>query len=394
MFLGKKILLGITGSIAAYKTPELTRILIKSGAQVRIIMTSDAKKFVSPLTLSVLSKNPVYDDLFSSKEVNHVTLGLWADIMIIAPVTAHTLAKIATGFCDNMLMAVYLSAKCDVYIAPAMDLDMYKHATIKKNIEIIRSFGNKIIPATFGELASGLQGEGRMAEPIDIFKRIESDLAHSLSFTQKKVLITAGPTYEAIDPVRFIGNHSSGKMGFELALKFANSGAEVILISGRVSLSLEHKNIKRINVTSADQMYQQVHKYFDKCNIAILSAAVSDYKPKVVASDKIKKSDEVLTLELIKNKDILASLGKIKKHQILIGFALETQNEIAHAKNKLKDKNLDAIILNSLSQGSGFGGNTNKISIISKQSKILEYPLKNKREVASDIVEFINILVT
>ena len=389
---GKKILLGITAGIAAYKTASLVRLLIKLDAEVQVIMTPASKDFITPLTLSTLSKRQVHSTFYNKEEENevwnnHVELGLWADYFLIAPATANTLSKMANGVCDNLLLATYLSAKCPVYFAPAMDLDMYKHTSTIDNLSKLQEYGNVMIPATSGELASGLVGEGRMAEPKDIITFIESDILSKLPLKQKKVLITAGPTYEAIDPVRFIGNHSSGKMGFALAKEAANLGAEVILISGPSHQQIKHSLIHRIDVTTAQEMYQEVHKYFDTVDIAILSAAVADYKPKNVASQKIKKKDATLTIELAPTKDILASLGAIKKHQFLVGFALETNNEVENAQRKLKRKNLDVIVLNSLQdKGAGFATNTNKITIIDKYFSQKLFELKSKDEVAKDIM--------
>lgn len=389
---GKKILLGITAGIAAYKTASLVRLLIKLDAEVQVIMTPASKDFITPLTLSTLSKRQVHSTFYNKEEENevwnnHVELGLWADYFLIAPATANTLSKMANGVCDNLLLATYLSAKCPVYFAPAMDLDMYKHTSTIDNLSKLQEYGNVMIPATSGELASGLVGEGRMAEPKDIITFIESDILSKLPLKQKKVLITAGPTYEAIDPVRFIGNHSSGKMGFALAKEAANLGAEVILISGPSHQQIKHSLIHRIDVTTAQEMYQEAHKHFDTADIAILSAAVADYKPKNVASQKIKKKDATLTIELAPTKDILASLGAIKKHQFLVGFALETNNEVENAQRKLKRKNLDVIVLNSLQdKGAGFATNTNKITIIDKYFSQKLFELKSKDEVAKDIM--------
>ena len=389
---GKKILLGITAGIAAYKTASLVRLFIKLGADVKVIMTPASKDFITPLTLSTLSKNPVHSTFYDKEEENelwnnHVDLGLWADYFLIAPATANTLSKMANGTCNNLLLATYLSAKCPVYFAPAMDLDMYKHPSTKESLDKLKSFGNILIPATSGELASGLVGEGRMAEPEDIVAFIENDILSKLPLKGKKVLITAGPTYEAIDPVRFIGNHSSGKMGFAIANSAANLGAEVILISGPSHQQIKHSLVKRIDVVSADDMYKVTHQYFNDVDIAILSAAVADYKPKNIANQKIKKKDSSLTIELSPTKDILASLGKIKKDQYLVGFALETNNEIENAKSKIKRKNLDAIVLNSLQdKGAGFATNTNKITIIDKNLNEKPFELKSKVEVAKDIL--------
>ncbi len=392
---GKNVLLGVSGGIAAYKTASLVRLLIKAGAHVQVVMTPASIDFVTPLTLSTLSKNPVYSTFYNEEEENatwnnHVELALWADYMLIAPATANTLSKMASGTCDNLLMATYLSAKCPVYFAPAMDLDMYIHPTTKINFDKLQSFGNTIIPAESGELASGLSGEGRMAEPENIIQFIEKDLASKLPLKRKKVLITAGPTYEAIDPVRFIGNHSSGKMGFDIATAAANLGAEVVLVSGPTHLKMKNNSVNLIRVTSADEMYDACHHYFENMDVAIAAAAVADYKPKNVALQKIKKTEATFTIELEKNKDILLSLGQIKKNQFLIGFALETENEIENAKIKIKKKNLDLIVLNSLNdRGAGFGQPTNKVTFIDKDFNIFENPLKSKELVAQDIVNLI-----
>ena len=393
----KKILLGITAGIAAYKTASLVRLFIKLGAEVKVIMTPASKDFITPLTLSTLSKNQVHSTFYSKEDENelwnnHVELGLWADYMLIAPATANTLSKMANGTCDNLLLATYLSAKCPVYFAPAMDLDMYKHPSSIESLNKLQRFNNILIPATSGELASGLIGEGRMAEPEDIVSFIEKDVRFKLPLKGKKVLVTAGPTYEAIDPVRFIGNHSSGKMGFAIASAAANLGAEVFLISGPSNQQIKHSLVHRVDVVSAEEMYDASHLYFKDVDIAILSAAVADYKPKKSASQKIKKTDTTLELSLAPTKDILASLGAIKKHQYLVGFALETNNEIENAKGKLKRKNLDAIILNSLQdKGAGFAKDTNKITIIDKEFNEKAFKLKSKVAVAKDIMnEIVN----
>ncbi|UMB53904.1 bifunctional phosphopantothenoylcysteine decarboxylase/phosphopantothenate--cysteine ligase CoaBC [Lutibacter sp. A64] len=393
---GKNILLGVTAGIAAYKTAHLVRLFIKAGAQVKVVMTPASKDFVTPLTLSTLSQNPVYSTFFEkgnqeTEEWNsHVELGLWADYMVVAPATANTLSKMTNGVCDNLLLAVYLSAKCKVYFAPAMDLDMYKHPSTKNSIEKLQGFGNVFIPPSTGFLASGLEGEGRMEEPENIISFIENDIVKGLPLYNKKVLITAGPTYEAIDPVRFIGNHSSGKMGFEIAKKAASLGANVYLVAGPSYQTVSNSLIKRIDVVSAEEMYNEVHKHFNSVDIAILSAAVADYKPKNVATDKIKKSSNSMAIELVKTQDILASLGNIKKQQFLVGFALETNNELEHAKTKLKNKNLDLIVLNSLNdKGAGFKKPTNKVTIIDKSENISEFGLKSKAAVAEDIFNVI-----
>ncbi|QDO95599.1 bifunctional phosphopantothenoylcysteine decarboxylase/phosphopantothenate--cysteine ligase CoaBC [Formosa sediminum] len=388
---GKKILLGISAGIAAYKTASLVRLFIKAGADVKVVMTPASIDFVTPLTLSTLSKHPVVTSFYNEEDESavwnsHVELGLWADLFVIAPATANTMSKMANGTCDNLLLATYLSAKCPVYFAPAMDLDMYKHPSTAQSFKTLQDFGNIMIPATSGELASGLVGEGRMAEPEDIVLFIENHILGNLPLYGKKVMITAGPTYEAIDPVRFIGNHSSGKMGFELAKTAANLGAEVTLISGPTNQSLQHSAVNIIPIISAQDMYEQAHLYFKDTDIAICAAAVADYKPKEVALQKIKKDDSALTLELEKTKDVLASLGAIKSDQFLVGFALETNNELEHAKGKLKRKNLDLIVLNSLNDaGAGFKSNTNKITLIDAQECITEFNLKSKAEVAQDI---------
>jgi len=389
---GKKILLGVSGGIAAYKTAHLVRLFIKSGAEVQVVMTPSAKDFVTPLTLGTLSKKEVFSAFYEPDDENakwnsHVELALWADLMLIAPATANTMSKMANGGCDNLLMATYLSAKCKVYFAPAMDLDMYKHESTHENFKKLESFGNVMIPAESGELASGLSGEGRMAEPENIIKFIETDLEKDLPLRGKKVLVTAGPTYEPIDPVRFIGNHSSGKMGFDIAKALANFGAKVTLVSGPTHLDIQHSNINLVRVLSAQNMYEVCHQIYNSIDIVVAAAAVADYRPKYVAEQKIKKSEDSLIIELEKNKDILASLGAIKQHQFLVGFALETQNEIENAKQKIQKKNLDLIVLNSLNdKGAGFGGNTNKVTFINKDFEIQEFPLKTKEEVARDIV--------
>jgi phosphopantothenoylcysteine decarboxylase/phosphopantothenate--cysteine ligase len=388
----KKILLGVSGGIAAYKTAHLVRLFIKAGAQVQVIMSPASLDFVTPLTLSTLSKNPVYFDFIDEQSGklswnNHVELGLWPDFMIFAPATANTLSKMAQGLCDNLLMATYLSAKCPIFIAPAMDLDMYKHPSTIENIKVLKAFNHEIIPAESGELASGLSGEGRMAEPENIVNFIEKSLSRQLPLLNKKILITAGPTYEAIDPVRFIGNHASGKMGYALAEQAAQLGAEVILVSGPSHLEAEHPWIKTVRVTSAQDMFDSCMFYFDEVDVVIAAAAVADYKPKEVAKQKIKKKEDTFDISLEKTKDILGYLGQNKKHQILIGFALETENEIENAKQKIIKKNLDYIVLNSLNdQGAGFGQPTNKITLIDKNLIIKTFDLKPKDQVAKDIL--------
>jgi phosphopantothenoylcysteine decarboxylase/phosphopantothenate--cysteine ligase len=394
MFSGKNILIGITGGIAAYKSAHLVREFIKAGANVKCIQTPASKNFITPLTLSTLSKNDVFSE-FTTEEENprwndHVTLGLWADIFIIAPATANTLAKMSQGICDNLLMATYLSAKCPVYFAPAMDLDMYKHPSTTESLQKLASFGNMIILPESGELASGLLGLGRMAEPENIFEFIGEDLNSKLPLKSHKILITAGPTYEAIDPVRFIGNRSSGKMGVELALNFANKGAQVNLVLGPSSISVSHKNITVRKVESAKEMYSNAIEHFSTSTIVIAAAAVADYTPKAVSSQKIKKEEGTPQIELIKTKDILAEMGATKTNQFLVGFALETHNEIENAKSKLQRKNLNLIVLNSLNdKGAGFQSDTNKITILTKSNKKLSFELKSKQDVAEDIVNTI-----
>ena len=389
---GKKIVLGVSGGIAAYKTATLVRLFIKAGAHVQVIMTPASKDFVTPLTLSTLSKNPVHSSFYNEEDENahwnnHVEIGLWADLMVIAPATANTMSKMVNGNCDNLLIATYLSAKCPVYFAPAMDLDMYKHPSTIASFNALQDFGNTIIPAESGELASGLSGEGRMAEPENIVAFIEADLESKLPLKGKKILITAGPTYEAIDPVRFIGNHSSGKMGFDIANCAANLGAEVILISGPTHFKVKNDFINLVRVVSAQEMYDACHQYYNDVDVAIAAAAVADYRPKVVADQKIKKSDTCFSIELEKTKDILASLGETKKNQFLIGFALETENEIENAKLKIQKKNLDLIVLNSLQdEGAGFGKPTNKITFIDSNFTIEPMDLKSKEDVAQDII--------
>ncbi|MFV5684290.1 bifunctional phosphopantothenoylcysteine decarboxylase/phosphopantothenate--cysteine ligase CoaBC [Flavobacterium sp. GB2R13] len=389
---GKKILLGISGGIAAYKTASLVRLFIKAGAHVQVIMTPASKDFITPLTLSTLSKNPVFSSFYNQDDENekwnnHVELALWADLMVIAPATANTLSKMANGTCDNLLIAAYLSAKCPVYYVPAMDLDMYKHPSTVANFFSLTEFGDTIIPAESGELASGLSGEGRMAEPEHIAAFIEADLESRLPLKGKKILITAGPTYEAIDPVRFIGNHSSGKMGFDIASSAANLGASVVLVTGPTHCKATNPLIKVIPVVSAQEMYDACHQYYAAVDVAIAAAAVADYKPKNLALQKIKKNADDFTIELEKTKDILASFGESKKNQFLIGFALETENEIENAKLKIQKKNLDLIVLNSLQdEGAGFGKTTNKITFIDKFFTIEAMELKSKEAVADDIL--------
>ena len=394
MLSGKNILIGITGGIAAYKIAHLVREFIKEGANVTCIQTPSSKSFVTPLTLSTLSKNEVYSE-FTSDEENprwndHVKLALWADFFLIAPATANTISKMCQGVCDNLLIATYLSSKCQVYFAPAMDLDMYKHPSTLENLKKLRQFGNVMIPAEKGELASGLVGEGRMAEPKNILAFVKADLASKLPLSNKTVLITAGPTYEAIDPVRFIGNRSSGKMGCELALNFANKGAKVILVLGPSNENPIHDNITIKRVESAEEMHLESFSVFESSHIVIAAAAVADYKPVSKLLHKYKKVSGTPKIELQKTKDILADMGAAKKNQFLVGFALETNNEIDNAKSKLLEKNLDLIVLNSLNdEGAGFETNTNKVTILSKDNKMLRFELKSKHDVANDIANLI-----
>ena len=386
---GKKILLAISGGIAAYKMNYLVRDFVKKGAEVKVILTPSAENFVTKVTLSTLSKNAVYSDFYDQNGTwnSHVELALWADVLLVAPCTANTLAKMVHGICDNLVIATYMSAKCPVFIAPAMDLDMYKHPSTLDSFHKLKSFGNIIIPAESGELASGLVGEGRMAEPENIVSFLERDLLEKLPLKGKKILITAGPTYEAIDPVRFIGNHSSAKMGFDIANEAANKGAEVILVTGPTHLNVQNSAIKLIRVISAQEMYDACHEFYNSVDVAIAAAAVADYRPKNVANQKIKKNDTTFSIELEKTKDILASLGEKKKNQYLIGFALETENEIEHAKQKIQKKNLDLIVLNSLQdQGAGFSKPTNKVTFIDKFFNIEPMELKTKEAVADDIL--------
>lgn len=392
MLQGKKILLGITGSIAAYKAPLIVRLLVKAGAEVRVVMTPSAKDFVSPLTLSTLSRNPVLIELFDEQSwANHVMLGRWADVMLIAPLSCNTLAKMAHGQCDNLLLAIYLSATCPVVVAPAMDEDMWHHATTKENLVKLQSFGNTTIPVEKGELASGLFGDGRMAEPEQILGFIKDNFFSKKPLAGKKALVTAGPTYEAIDAVRFIGNHSSGKMGIAIAKELYRRGADVTLVLGPVSTDFSANGIKLVNVTSAEDMYKACQQLFKQTDLAVMSAAVADYTPVVKSKEKIKKKEEKFTVELTKTKDILKSLGENKKKgQVLVGFALETNNEKQYALDKLDKKNADMIVLNSLNdKGAGFAYDTNKITIFQKKGKEIPFGLKPKNEVAKDIVDTI-----
>jgi phosphopantothenoylcysteine decarboxylase/phosphopantothenate--cysteine ligase len=391
MLQGKKILVGVTGSIAAYKTATLIRLLIKAGAEVKVVMTPAAKDFISSLTLSTLAKNPVLTDLSNNDSwANHVMLGRWADVMIIAPLSCNSLAKMATGLCDNLLQAVYLSATCPVVVAPAMDEDMWHHASTKTNLSKLISFGNYIIPVESGELASGLVGDGRMAEPETIVSWLDNFFLGSQDLNGKKALVTAGPTFEAIDPVRFIGNHSSGKMGIEIAKELSKRGVQVTLVIGPTHEPLP-TNISIIKVVSAEQMYVACTEIFGQTDIAIMSAAVADYTAVEIAARKIKKTSDTFSLDLKKTKDIAKSLGAIKKpKQILVAFALETNNEKENALQKLRSKNADLVVLNSLNDtGAGFGLDTNKITIFDKTGKQYNFDTKSKKEVAADIVNTI-----
>lgn len=392
MLKGKKILLGVTGSIAGYKAAHLARLIVKAGAEVKIIMTASAKDFVSPLTLSTLSRNPVLTELFDEQSwANHVMLGRWADVMVMAPLSCNTLAKMANGICDNLLLAVYLSATCPVVVAPAMDEDMWRHPTTRENLNKLNSFGNKIIPVEKGELASGLHGEGRMAEPEVILEFINNNFFLAGPLQNKKAIVTAGPTYEPLDPVRFIGNHSSGKMGLAIARELFRRGASVSLIMGPSQLNFSANGIEITRVTTAEEMFNVCNELFDSADITVMSAAVADYTPVEKAKEKIKKKQEHLTVKLTKTKDILKSLGQRKKEkQILVGFALETTDERQNALKKLKSKNADLIILNSTQdKGAGFGYDTNKITIFEKGGKEFDFALKAKEEVAKDIVDTI-----
>ena len=392
---GKKIILGITGSIAAYKAAYIIRALIKKGAEVQVVITPAGKEFITPLTLATLSCKPVISDFFSNRDGtwnSHVDLGLWADAMVIAPATASTIGKMANGIADNMLVTTYLSCKAPVFIAPAMDLDMYAHLSTAQNLDKLRSYGNFIIEPSDGFLASGLEGKGRMTEPDDIVKVMEDFFYSKQDLQKKKILITAGPTYEKIDPVRFIGNYSSGKMGFALAEECAGRGADVTLIAGPVSLKTVHSSIRRVDVESADEMYDTAVSLFPSCDIAILSAAVADYKPQNKSEEKIKREGRGgMELFLVQNKDIAAALGEMKRpNQAIVGFALETKDGFANAKEKLQRKNLDMIVLNSLQdEGAGFKYDTNKVMLIDKAGGNADIPLKSKSEVAEDIIDYL-----
>ena len=390
MLTGKKIILGVTGSIAAYKAAFLIRLLVKQGAEVKVIMTPAARDFISPLTLSTLSKNPVICNLIQEDQwENHVNLGRWADIMVIAPLSCNTLSKLSSGACDNILTAVYLSATCPVVVAPAMDEDMWKHPSVKENLNRIVSYGNQVIPVSNGELASGLFGEGRMAEPHEILDYIKAQLFKTGELTGKKALVTAGPTYEAIDPVRFVGNYSSGKMGIEIAINLQSRGAEVHLLLGPVAQSVSLQGIHVTHVRSAEEMYNATITAFPFMDITVMAAAVADYTPRDKATEKIKKKDEEWTLTFTRTRDILKTLGSMKRdHQFLAGFALETQNESENALAKLTSKNADMIVLNSLNDpGAGFGHDTNKVTIFEKDGAVFTYETKSKKEVAQDIVD-------
>ncbi|MFT6867058.1 MAG: phosphopantothenoylcysteine decarboxylase/phosphopantothenate--cysteine ligase [Cyclobacteriaceae bacterium] len=393
MLDGKKILLAVCGSIAAYKAAFFVRLLVKEGAEVQVIMTESAKGFISPLTLATLSKNPVASE-FVKNELgewnNHVALGMWPDLIIFAPLSANTLGKMAQGICDNLVMATYLSAKCPVMVCPAMDLDMYKHTTTINNLQSLSAIGNIIVDAEEGELASGLTGDGRMAEPEHILDAVKHFFSVQNQFEGKRILITSGPTQEAIDPVRFIGNHSTGKMGKSIAMEFAKRGAEITFVSGPVNLYPNHLNIKVIKVTSAREMLEAAKSNFDTCDIALFAAAVADYRPDKIADQKIKKKDATLEIKLISNPDIAKELGNIKHKQFTVGFALETEDEVVNAAKKLEAKNFDMIVLNSLNdKGAGFAHDTNKVSIFEKSNKAHHFELKRKEEVAKDLVDLI-----
>jgi len=394
MLEGKKVLLAVCGSIAAYKAAFFVRLLVKSGAEVKVIMTESAKDFITPLTLATLSKNPVLSSFYQNENGewhNHVELGLWADLMIVAPVSANTLSKLANGAADNLLTAVYLSARCPVMVCPAMDLDMYQHPATRRNLKTLADYGNIIVDAESGELASGLTGDGRMAEPEHILEKVKSFFQQTQSFVGKRVMMTSGPTHESIDPVRFIGNHSTGKMGKAIALELANRGAEVEFISGPAAHAPHHPLIRVTKVTSAEEMFEAAKAYFETSDIGIFTAAVADYKPETKATSKLKKKEQALQITLVPNPDIASQLGAMKKkHQFTVGFALETDEEQVNARKKLESKNLDVIVLNSLNhEGAGFAHDTNKVSIFDRHNKEQHFELKSKVEVAKDLVDFI-----
>ena len=397
MLGGKHILLGVTGSIAAYKAANIVRLLVTQGAEVKIVMTPLAKQFITPLTLATLAKNPIYVDFFNPENGewnSHVSLGMWADAYLIAPATANTIGKMANGIADNLLLTSYLSAKCPVFVAPAMDLDMYAHPAVQKNIETLKSYGVHFIDAEDGELASGLVGKGRLAAPERIVESLDTFFNGQMSLTGKKVMVTAGPTYEKIDAVRFIGNYSSGKMGYAIAEECANRGAEVVLVSGPTSLNVHNSNIKLVRVNSAREMYEACNLEFPQCNAAVLSAAVADFTPQNVSDTKIKRKDNNLEITLKPTDDIAASLGKQKGDRVLVGFALEKENELENAIGKLERKNFDFIVLNSMNdKGAGFNHDTNKITIINRSKEVKNYDLKSKVMVAKDIVDEIEKLL-
>lgn len=397
MLGGKHILLGVTGSIAAYKAANIVRLLVTQGAEVKIVMTPLAKQFITPLTLATLAKNPIYVDFFNPENGewnSHVSLGMWADAYLIAPATANTIGKMANGIADNLLLTSYLSAKCPVFVAPAMDLDMYAHPAVQKNIETLKSYGVHFIDAEDGELASGLVGKGRLAAPERIVESLDTFFNGQMSLTGKKVMVTAGPTYEKIDAVRFIGNYSSGKMGYAIAEECASRGAEVVLVSGPTSLNVHNSNIKLVRVNSAREMYEACNQEFPQCNAAVLSAAVADFTPQNVSDAKIKRKDNNLEITLKPTDDIAASLGKQKGDRVLVGFALEKENELENAIGKLERKNFDFIVLNSMNdKGAGFNHDTNKITIINRNKEVKNFELKPKVLVAKDIVNEIENLL-
>ncbi|WP_107037680.1 bifunctional phosphopantothenoylcysteine decarboxylase/phosphopantothenate--cysteine ligase CoaBC [Brumimicrobium mesophilum] len=394
MLKGKRIVIGISGGIAAYKIAFLIRILKQKGAEVKCILTSASSDFITPLTVSTLSQNPAYIDFWNKDNgewTNHVEMGAWGDVILLAPLTANTLAKIANGYCDNLLTATYLSAKCPVIVAPAMDLDMYSHETTTENLRKLESHGVKVIPAEEGFLASGLIGQGRMAEPETIVEELESFFSISSTMEGHKVLVTAGPTYEAIDPVRFIGNHSTGKMGFAIVESLLERGAKVILIAGPTQCEIHHENLTRIDIKTADEMLAAAQKNFPNCTGGIFAAAVSDYRPKSIAEQKIKKSSDEMTIEMIKNPDVLKTIGQSKSEdQFLVGFALETNNAVEYGAEKLKKKNLDLIVVNSLEdEGAGFGHDTNKITLLDFNNKTTKFELSSKKVVANNILDYL-----